>query len=136
MDSLTSVVRGLSELRTKYKETSRTLAAIETQCKIFESGVTFIQEWLKDTAGQQHSPEVQEQRDSLNRALDLINDSMLSLQKDITKVLGGGEGSAGTAVGWMVVSKYKWNEDVMKTHLADMREQATVVQFALSVLQL
>ncbi|SLM40196.1 hypothetical protein LPUS_10933 [Lasallia pustulata] len=129
------VIKGLKEIRIKYEETSRTLAAIETQCKIFETGVSFIQEWLKDTAGQHYSADVHQQRDSLTRALVLIHESMMSLQKDITKVLGAGDGSDGIAVRWMAASKHMWNEDVMKAHLADIRDQATVVQFALSVLQ-
>lgn len=133
MDSVTSVVRGLQEIRTRYQESSPTLAAIETQCEMFEADVRFIQTWLKANR-QRHSLEVQEQRNSLNNALFSINEAMMSLQRDITKVLGGGESADGTAFVWVVASKYKWNEDVMKAHLADIRARASVVQSALSAL--
>lgn len=133
MDSVTSVMRGLQEIRTRYKETSPTLAAIETQCEIFESDVKLIQARLKAT-GQRHSFEVQELRNSLNHALFAINESMMSLQRDITTVLKGGKSTDGTAFVRAVASKYKWNEDVMKAHLADVRGRASSVQSSLSAL--
>lgn len=134
MDSVTSAVRGLQEIRTRYKETSRTLVAIETQCETFESDVRFIQAWLK-AIEQRQSFEFQEQRNSLNHALFTINEAMISLLRDITNVLGGGESAHWTAFVSVVASKYKWNEDVMKAHLTNIRARASSVQLALSALR-
>ncbi|KAA6406481.1 MAG: hypothetical protein FRX48_09752 [Lasallia pustulata] len=134
MDSVTSAVRGLQEIRTRYKETSRTLVAIETQCETFESDVRFIQAWLK-AIEQRQSFEFQEQRNSLSHALFTINEAMISLLRDITNVLGGGQSADWTAFVSVVASKYKWNEDVMKAHLTNIRARASSVQLALSALR-
>ena len=125
-------VKGIKEIREKCKDSTRTLASIERQCSILETGIRSINNWSKGNAAGLSSEELQ----SLNSAIGLIQESMNALYGDLQKVLEGNRDvPMGLGDQW-ATSKYVWNEQLMKAHLAELREHVILIQFTLQVLQL
>ena len=125
-------VKGIKQIREKCKDSTRTLASIERQCSILETGVRSINNWSKSNAAGLSSEELQ----SLDSAIGLIQESMKALYNDLQKVL---ERKSDVPMGmgnqW-ATAKYVWNEELMRAHLAELREHVILIQFTLQVLQL
>ncbi len=127
--------KDLNTLQVSYKGSKSTLMSVIALCEIFASEVKFIGDWLERTAKESYEHE-QLHLETLKKALDLIEDSMKRLNKDIQKIsTSGGAARMGMAEQWIKV-KYSWSEDILKKHLTALREHATLIQLLLTALKL
>lgn len=72
----------------------------------------------------------------LKEALDLVEQSMVKLNKDVAKISEIEVGARlGMAEQWIKV-KYSWSEDNMKKHLTSLEKSASLVHLVLTMLQM
>lgn len=127
--------KDLNTFQVSYKGSKSTLMSVVALCEIFGNEVKYIGDWLEKTAKESNEHELLH-LETLKKALDLIENSMMRLSKDIEKIsASGGAARMGMAEQWIKV-KYSWSEDILKKHLTALREHATLIQLILTALQL
>ena len=112
-----------------FKEASRTLNAIATECRTFEAAITTIQDWIENTL--RNSSQKEKLIEPLSSAIEGFMSSISELDKEVAK-FGGDEDTLSRSTR----ARYVWNEAFMKDHLSEIRAQATALHLLLTASQL
>ena len=128
------VVKTIDRLRTSCNESSATLLTIEVECGAMANIVEVIRDWL-ETTPPDSSGRKPAMKASLANVLSVVDKSMKRLNDDLGVVRVEGKGPLGLAVPW-TTAKYVWKEDLMRKHLAELRQNANLLTLYLKVITL
>lgn len=127
----------LQKIPSNYKQSLGILRSIEAEVGIFAAAVGHVREWLEKTAISR--PEVDDPRiQGVNNALNQFNESMRELRRTLEK-FSAKENASNATGAWSrrwIRTKFVFQEDTLKLHLGELRQQAALVQFTLTALQL
>ncbi|KAK6530877.1 hypothetical protein TWF281_007712 [Arthrobotrys megalospora] len=136
--TITSTIQNLYQLQQRYHAATSTLRNIICECEILELAVTQIQSWIEcfegngSGAGQSSSNNADLQ--GLSRSLGRFLPTLQGLDSEVTRLLGGV--GPGGRLGFRASVLYTWNEEVMKSHLDDIRWHANALHFLLTATSL
>ena len=125
------VVKTLDRIRTSCNESSATLLMIEVECGAVGNIVQLIREWLETTPSDSSGRNLA-MKESLTKVLSVVDMTMKRLKDDLGVVRVDGKGPLGLAAQW-TTAKYVWKEDIMKKHLAELRQNANLLSLCLKV---
>ena len=128
------VVKTLDRIRTSCNESSDTLLLMEIECGAMGDIVQLIRDWLESTPSDS-SGRIPASKENIIKVLSVVDKSMKRLSDDLGVVRVAGEGPLGLAAQW-TTAKYVWKEDVMKKHLAELRQNANLLTLYLNVITL
>lgn len=124
----------LHSIPVNYKESLAILRSIEVEVGIFAAAVGHVREWLEKITEQ--GPKTDDSRiQGVKNALNQFNWSMKDLQKTLAKI-GYKSDSIGAWSKRWIKTKFVFQEDTLKAHLGELRQQAALIQFTLTALQL
>ncbi|KAK6540594.1 hypothetical protein TWF694_007989 [Orbilia ellipsospora] len=126
-----STIQNLYQLQQRFSGATNTQRNIIRECEILQIAVTQIQSWIEgiEANGQSNSS-----LQSLSHSLQGFLPSLQSLDNEVTRMLG--RVGPGESLGFRASASFTWNEDVMRSHLADIRWHANALHFLLTATSL
>ncbi|KAI9697471.1 MAG: Ankyrin repeat domain-containing protein 44 [Bogoriella megaspora] len=137
---LVDAARLIHELVENYATAHRELALIDAQISIFRTHIDIIRQWLVSApAGTSRPANIVE---NIYKAISLVDDAIRQLNADLSRVYSSPTSPMGTLINStagfprMVRARYVLNEEMLRKHLAHLRECGLVLTMALQATQL
>lgn len=127
--TITKLVKGLSDLQSKYKEAENSIRLLIRQLTSMKASLIQISDWTQlNLAG---SPREDELVEAFKIALDGCQEAMQSMADEVAKLVQ--DAIAGDSR--TMRARYVWNEESMKDHQARLDSQVQALQLLLSAVQ-
>ncbi|KAK6526466.1 hypothetical protein TWF694_005052 [Orbilia ellipsospora] len=132
--TIASTIQNLHQLQQSYSGATNTLRNIIRECEVLQLAVAQVQSWTEGLEAGGSGASTNHNLQGLSHSLQGFIPSLQSLDNEVTRMLG--RVGPGESMGFMSSVSFTWNEDSMRSHLADIRWHANALHFLLTATSL